>query len=124
MDAVEWAELAALPQLAHLQITDVDFTKAPTMASITHLGLATSRSDIRFDLVADRFPNLGQLRITALSDVACDLTPIRSLADMRLFFYNADRIHASGLEKFNPEQITLSPRPRPTQPHAMPQDAS
>ncbi|MEU2339510.1 NACHT domain-containing protein [Streptomyces sp. NPDC013172] len=113
LDTVEWAELSRLPLLTHLQVTDPDFTSTPTMASITHLGLSTSRSDIRFDLVPDRFPNLEDLRITAFSNVTCDLTPLRSLADLRLGLYNVDRIYAPGLEAFNPEQITLSPRPRP-----------
>lgn len=123
LDAVEWTEISRLPLLTQLQVTDPDFTNTPTMASITFLGLSTSRSDIRFDLVADRFPNLEDLRITAFSDVTCDLTPLRSLANLRLSLCNADRIYAAGLKEFNPEQITLSPRPRPTESNTTPQSA-
>ncbi|MGW1876235.1 hypothetical protein [Streptomyces sp. NPDC001975] len=114
LDAVEWAELSELPRLTHLQVTDPDFTSTPTMEGITNLGLSTSRSDIRFDLVSDRFPNFEELRINAFDNVTCDLTPLRSLANMRLALHNADRICAPGLEKLRPEQIAFSPRPRPT----------
>ncbi|MFG2803772.1 NACHT domain-containing protein [Streptomyces pseudovenezuelae] len=123
LDRVEWAELAELPQLTNLQISEGDFTVAPTMTGITHLGLAISRSDARFDLVADRFPNLEQLRVTVLSDVSCDLSPIQSLDGVQLALFNADRLHATRLDEFNPEHITLYPRLRPTQPHTTPRDA-
>ncbi|MEW2586146.1 hypothetical protein [Streptomyces virginiae] len=75
MDAVEWAELAELPQLTSLQVTDADFANTPVMATVNRLGLSVSRSDIHLDLIPDRFPNLEQLRVNALADVACDLVP-------------------------------------------------
>ncbi|MFE5334223.1 DNA-binding protein, partial [Embleya sp. NPDC056575] len=53
MDAVEWAELAALPRLTFLHVTDADFTGAPTMATVSRLGLVLTRSDIRLDLIPD-----------------------------------------------------------------------
>ncbi|WP_328512867.1 NACHT domain-containing protein [Streptomyces mirabilis] len=124
MDAVEWAELAALPRLTFLHVTDADFTGAPTMATVSRLGLVLTRSDIRLDLIPDRFPNLEQLWITALASVSCDLTPLQPFSTMQVSLYNADRIGAAGLEEFAPEQITLSPRPRTTQPHTTAQDAS
>jgi hypothetical protein len=43
---------------------------------------------------------------------------------VQISLYNADRIGATGLEEFAPEQITLSPRPRTAQPHTTAQDAS
>ncbi|MFF4041113.1 NACHT domain-containing protein [Streptomyces sp. NPDC001816] len=118
LDAVEWAELAALPRLTDLQVTDADLTCAATMPSITRLGISVSRVDARLDLIPDRFPNLEQLRISALSRVSCDVAPLRSLTSVQLSLYNADRISASGLEEFAPEQLKFFPRPRVTTPRA------
>ncbi|MGW2089960.1 NACHT domain-containing protein [Streptomyces sp. NPDC001880] len=115
MDAVEWAELAELPQLTSLQVTDADFANAPLMATVNRLVLSVSRSDIRLDLIPDQFPNLEQLWINALADVAYDLAPLQSLMNVEIRLYNADRISLTGLEGFAPERFTLFPRPRPIQ---------
>ncbi|MEW2275939.1 hypothetical protein [Streptomyces griseofuscus] len=85
------------------------------MATVNRLGLSVSRSDIRLDLIPDRFPNLEQLRINALANVAYDLAPLQSLMNVEIRHYNADRISLTGLEGFAPERFTLFPRPRPIQ---------
>lgn len=112
MDAVEWAELASLPRLTQLQVTDADFASTPVMATISTLGLSLTRSDVRLDLVPERFPNLEQLRINAAADVSCDLTPLSALTNVQIFLYNADRIALTGLDSFAPGRTVLSPRPR------------
>ncbi|MCX4429609.1 NACHT domain-containing protein [Streptomyces mirabilis] len=112
MDAVEWAELASLPQLTQLHVTDADLTVTPVMPPVSCLRLSLTRSDVRLDLVPERFPNLEQLSITALADISCDLTPLRALTNVQISVYNADRIALTGLDNLAPSRLVLSPRPR------------
>ncbi|MFF7452263.1 MULTISPECIES: NACHT domain-containing protein [unclassified Streptomyces] len=112
MDAVEWTELAALPRLTQLYVTDADLTIAPIMPTVSSLWLSLTRSDVRLDLVPARFPGLEQLRITATADISCDLTPLQALTNTQIFLSNADRITLTGLDNLAPGQTVLSPRPR------------
>ncbi|MFB6675086.1 NACHT domain-containing protein [Streptomyces sp. NPDC056390] len=116
MDAVEWDELAMLPRLNTLHVTDPNFDDVPDMSTVSALGLSLTRSDTRLDLIPSRFPNLEQLRIFGHADIPCDLSALQQLTDVRISLFNADRIVASGLEGFAPDQVTLSPRPRTPQP--------
>ncbi|MFI9772896.1 NACHT domain-containing protein [Streptomyces sp. NPDC052415] len=112
MDDVEWAELASLPVLSQLYVSDADFTLTPVFSSVSSLRLSLTRSDIRLDLIPKRFPNLEKLSITALSDISCDLAPLRSLTNVQITVCNADRVTITGLEQLAPDCLVLSPRPR------------
>ncbi|MGV9632239.1 NACHT domain-containing protein, partial [Streptomyces sp. NPDC003487] len=112
MDAVEWDELGELGQLTDLHVTDPDFAGARVMETVNRLGVSLTRSDIRLDLIPDRFPNLERFSIHRSADVACDLTPLQPFTNLQIAVYNADRVALTGLEGFRAGQITLSPRPR------------
>ncbi|MFE7044506.1 NACHT domain-containing protein [Streptomyces atratus] len=110
-DNEEWQEIAALPHLAELCISDYDLNHAVPMPSITYLRLLPT-SDPQLELVPNFFPNLERIFINcrgAQPDTA-DITPLRRIKGLQISISYASNV--TGLEGFTPAAVGLYPRPR------------
>ncbi|MFF7705592.1 hypothetical protein [Streptomyces lydicus] len=110
----EWREIAALPRLTKLYISQYDLAQAAPMHSVKHLELSPIDSDAQLSLIADAFPNLESVSVNcraSLHDIT-DITPLRGIKGLQVSLSYADTV--VGLEKFNSGTVHLYPRPRTT----------
>lgn len=109
----EWQEIAALPHLAELCISEYDLNHAVPMPSITYLRLLPS-SDPQLELVPDLFPNLEHFFINCRGSQSetTDISPLRQIEGLRISISYASTI--TGLERFVSDAVRLHPRPRTT----------
>lgn len=107
----EWQEIATLPDLTELCISEYDLNLATPMPSITYLRLLPDTSP-QLDLVPDLFPNLERLFINCQgipSDIT-DITPLSRLGELQISISAPREI--SGIEHFATDNVALYPRPR------------
>jgi hypothetical protein len=110
-DNEEWQEIAALPHLTELCMSDYDLNHAVPMHSVTYLRLLPD-SDTQLDLIPDLFPNLERIFINcrgAHPDTA-DITPLSRINGLEISISYASKV--TGLERFTPDAVVLYPRPR------------
>ncbi|MDX3213965.1 hypothetical protein PV318_00100 [Streptomyces sp. ME02-6991-2B] len=110
-DEREWQEIAALPHLRELCISEYDLNLAVPMPSVTYLRLLPDASP-QLDLIPDLFPNLKRLFISGQgtpSDVI-DITPLSQVSELQISISNPREI--SGMEHFAQGSVGLYPRPR------------
>lgn len=107
-----WQEISTLPNLNELCISGYDLKHAIPTPSVTYLRLI-SPSDPQLDLVAHLFPNLQRFFINCREAQleAIDLTPLSRIEGLQISVSFAS---VTGLERFNPDAISLHPRPRTT----------
>ncbi|MEU9112772.1 hypothetical protein AB0D04_13480 [Streptomyces sp. NPDC048483] len=108
----EWREIAALPRLTNLYISQYDLAQAAPMHSVKHLQLSPIDSDAQLSLIADTFPNLESISVNcraSLPDIT-DITPLRRIKGLQVTLNYADTV--VGLEEFNSGTVHLYPRPR------------
>ncbi|GAA2710906.1 MULTISPECIES: NACHT domain-containing protein [Streptomyces] len=113
-------ELTALPSLSALDILDQDALRleaSPPLPAIRQLTLTWPRGLTSVEPIVKVFPGLQELEIiyyeaaTKPSGATLDLTPLAGTAGLRITVRNAHRV--TGLDRFPPGAVTLSPRPRP-----------
>ncbi|MFE1288661.1 NACHT domain-containing protein [Streptomyces sp. NPDC058751] len=109
----EWQEIAALPNLAELCVSDCDLRYAAPMRGVTYLRFL-SESNPQLDLVPDLFPNLERFFINcrAFQSEAIDITPLSRIEGLQVSVSYASEV--AGIERFAPDAVSLYPRPRTT----------
>ncbi len=107
----EWQEIATLPHLAELYISDYDLNRAVPMNSVTYLRLAPD-SDPQLDLVPDLFPNLERFLINCQGrqPETIDIAPLSRINGLQVSISYASKV--TGLERFTTDTVRLYPRPR------------
>ncbi|MFE7314240.1 NACHT domain-containing protein [Streptomyces sp. NPDC057555] len=106
----EWQEIAALPHLAELFISECDFNLAVPMHSVTYLQLAPTANP-QLELIPDLFPNLERLFINCRAlPGTIDITPLSRIKGLRIPINYASKV--TGLERFTSDAVGLYPRPR------------
>lgn len=109
LDTVEWEEVASLPRLTRLNLGAIHLEEAPRLTGIQHLAISSERSDLRIDLIPDRFPNLESLSLNCTRRWSPDITPLQQLENLKVSVHATGVIGASG---FPPGAVGLYPRPR------------
>jgi hypothetical protein len=107
----EWQEIAALPHLTGLCISDYDLNRAIPMRNVTYLRLMPNL-DPQLDLVPDLFPNLERFFINCrgTQSDAIDITPLSRIKGLQISISYASMV--TGLERFTTDAVGLYPRPR------------
>ncbi|MFD8157276.1 NACHT domain-containing protein [Streptomyces malaysiensis] len=107
----EWQEVAELPHLAKLYISDYDLNRAAPMRNVTYLQLS-SKSHPQLDLIPDLFPNLERLIINCRPSQpdTTDIIPLSRIKGLQVSIGYASNV--VGLEKFPSGAVGLYPRPR------------
>lgn len=110
-DKGEWQEIAALPHMTELCISDYDLNQAVPMRSVTYLRLLPD-SDTQLNLVPDLFPNLERFFISCRQTQSdtIDITPLSKIEGIKISISYASNV--VGLERFAPDAVGLYPRPR------------
>ncbi|MGP4004408.1 NACHT domain-containing protein [Streptomyces sp. 8N706] len=110
-DNGEWQEIAALPNLTELCISDYDLNHAVPMHSVTYLRLLPD-SDPQLDLIPNIFPNLERIFINCrgVQPDTADITPLSRIEGLQVSVSYASNV--TGLEGFTPDAVGLYPRPR------------
>lgn len=110
-DSTEWQEIATLPHLTELYISDYDLNHAVPINSVTYLRLAPE-SDPQLDLVPDLFPNLERFFINCRGTQSdtIDITPLGRIKGLRISISYASNV--IGLKGFTRDAVGLYPRPR------------
>ncbi|MEF9902073.1 NACHT domain-containing protein [Streptomyces hirsutus] len=110
----EWREVASLPQLTDLYISQYDLAQAPPMHGVKHLQLSPTDSDAQLELVPEVFPNLETIFINcraSLPDIT-DITPLKRSTALQISLHYAKSV--VGIEEFTSGTVHLYPRPRTT----------
>jgi transcriptional regulator with XRE-family HTH domain len=110
----EWREVASLPQLTDLYISQYDLAQASPMHGVKHLQLSPTDSDAQLELVPEVFPNLETIFINcraSLPDIT-DITPLKRSTALQISLHYAKSV--VGIEEFTSGTVHLSPRPRKT----------
>ncbi|WP_433887388.1 NACHT domain-containing protein [Streptomyces sp. CA-111067] len=108
----DWREIAPLPHLEEIFLSHYDLTQAVPMQAVTYLRLMPKDTATQADLIPNIFPNLEKVFINfreATSDII-DITPLARIKNLKLSLSFAKGI--VGLEEFDPDAVTLHPRPR------------
>ncbi|MFE1764048.1 NACHT domain-containing protein [Streptomyces angustmyceticus] len=110
-DNGEWQEIARLPHLKELCLSEYDFSQAVPMRSVTYLRLLPN-SNPQLDLVPDLFPNLERFFINCreTGSETTDITPLSRIDGLDLSVSFASNL--IGLERFTSNTVGLYPRPR------------
>ncbi|MGW9448593.1 NACHT domain-containing protein [Streptomyces sp. NPDC055632] len=110
--AAEWQEISSLPNLTRLQISDCDLTQAASIPNLKNLELSPFDADIQLHLIPDLFPGLESIFVNchASRPENTKITPLKQIEGLHISMHYAGNI--VGLEGFNPDNITLYPRPR------------
>ncbi|MEV4741392.1 NACHT domain-containing protein [Streptomyces sp. NPDC049555] len=107
-------ELTALPALSWLNLLDQDAFRLDAqtpLPGIRELILTRPANLTTAEPIAKAFPGLRMLEITYNSKApTLDLTPLAGIAGLRITVRNAHRV--TGLDRFPPGAVTVSPRPR------------
>ncbi|MFJ4536567.1 NACHT domain-containing protein [Streptomyces tibetensis] len=108
----EWREIASLPQLREVYISEYDLMQATPMPNVTDLQLSPLDADTQVHLIPEVFPNLKSIFVNcraSLPDIT-DISPLKQIKGLRIALNYADSV--VGLEEFNPGTVRLYPRPR------------
>ncbi|OEJ21754.1 DNA-binding protein [Streptomyces agglomeratus] len=107
----EWKEIATLPHMRELYVSDFDFNLAAPMRSVTRLRIMPN-AETQLDLVPDLFPNLEQFFINCrgTQTTTIDITPLSKIDGIQISI--GDSSNVIGLEQFDPAAVKLYPRPR------------
>ncbi|MFD9535789.1 NACHT domain-containing protein [Streptomyces sp. NPDC060010] len=108
----EWTEIATLPQLKRLNISQYDLAQASPMNEVTYLQLAPLDADTQLYFVPELFPRLKEIFINcrgSLPDIT-DITPLSRIEKLRVTLFRANTV--VGMEAFDADAINLHPRPR------------
>lgn len=110
-DNGEWQEIAALPHLTELCISDYDLNLAVPLRSVTYLRLLPD-SYTQLELVPDLFPNLKRIFINCRGarPHTADITPLSRIKGLQISINYASKV--TGLERFTADTVRLYPRPR------------
>ncbi|MFE3497651.1 NACHT domain-containing protein [Streptomyces sp. NPDC059175] len=112
-DRKEWQEIATLPHLTELCISDYDLNRAVPVRSVTYLRLLPD-SNPQLDLVPDVFPNLERFFINGqgAQPDTIDITPLSRIEGLQISVSYSSEV--TGLERFTADAVDLYPRPRTT----------
>ncbi|WP_405826369.1 NACHT domain-containing protein [Streptomyces sp. NBC_00838] len=108
-EKTEWQEIAALPNLTELYISNYDLNHAVPMNSVTYLRLAPD-SNPQLDLVPDLFPNLEHFFINCRGTQSgkIDITPLSRINGLQVSISYASKV--TGLGRFTTDTVGLYPR--------------